>query len=541
MFESPRTIHQQSTINLTYQQSGTQSNLFNNNSSQQRNTIKSNNVEAHNSPYKQSSLISNNTMNTGSRQNTRSMPILNYNISSSNSFLSSTSAMSNGNNSSTNCSCSSSTFSSTNAGSTSNTAMQQELEQQKSAIKTLQNDVFALRNIFDSELSKMKEDFAHELFAFQHRLQEQLQQFLCGMSNEMSSVKDDSPVQTPFNNSSSCPNLVAMDQQPASIQPTKISSLLPPSHSSKKPTSRGRSFSQPQHHPNSSLLSDHSQHHHSGNPVQFWSNDFLDNECGDLHSSDSWNENNSTMINSKMMKGKGSMNQGIAPHPITEQYLIHLACSILTEHGPVPVGKMGSLLHKAANDHSLPSILKERYGGLKKFLQSQPNWFVLMGNHPYNPSVALACAQPSNSQHQSVHNNSNVYSEHDSFDSSLSHSSSYNGLDNLVESCADNVLCSSPIESPTLGSKFYYGFESLELNDQQLLHSDKQMSKEEKTSSAIFEMQQACQKTQQHRQSTTTSIIQRVPSQSHIQSDDETLLHSFSMSSMGSMDSCSSN
>ena len=43
---------------------------------------------------------------------------------------------------------------------------------------------------------------------------------------------------------------------------------------------------------------------------------------------------------------------------------------ILQEHGSVPVGRMGSLLHDAINNHSLPSMIKERYGGLKKFLET---------------------------------------------------------------------------------------------------------------------------------------------------------------------------
>ena len=79
--------------------------------------------------------------------------------------------------------------------------------------------------------------------------------------------------------------------------------------------------------------------------------------------------------------------------PITESGLIALATRILTDHGSVPVGKMGSLLHKAANDHTLPSLLKERYGGLKKFLQAHLQYFVLGEDHPYNPHVSLVGQQ----------------------------------------------------------------------------------------------------------------------------------------------------
>ena len=79
--------------------------------------------------------------------------------------------------------------------------------------------------------------------------------------------------------------------------------------------------------------------------------------------------------------------------PLTEPQLINLACRILADHGSVPVGKMGSLLHKAANDHTLPALLKERYGGLKKFLQAQSKYFMLGDDHPYNPHVALVGQQ----------------------------------------------------------------------------------------------------------------------------------------------------
>jgi len=51
---------------------------------------------------------------------------------------------------------------------------------------------------------------------------------------------------------------------------------------------------------------------------------------------------------------------------IGEVELVGLVQDVLTKYGPVPVGKMGSLLHNMVNNHSLPSMLKERYGGLKK-------------------------------------------------------------------------------------------------------------------------------------------------------------------------------
>jgi len=50
-------------------------------------------------------------------------------------------------------------------------------------------------------------------------------------------------------------------------------------------------------------------------------------------------------------------------------------------------------MHKAANDHTLPSLLKERYGGLKKFLQNHQDVFFLGDDHPYNPHVSLTASK----------------------------------------------------------------------------------------------------------------------------------------------------
>lgn len=78
----------------------------------------------------------------------------------------------------------------------------------------------------------------------------------------------------------------------------------------------------------------------------------------------------------------------------TESTLLDLATQVLTLHGSVPIGKMGSLLHKLANDHTLPSLLKERYGGLKNFLQTHKQ-FAVDNDHPFNPHVRLISLPPS--------------------------------------------------------------------------------------------------------------------------------------------------
>lgn len=75
---------------------------------------------------------------------------------------------------------------------------------------------------------------------------------------------------------------------------------------------------------------------------------------------------------------------------INERDLVQLVVMILKENdGVVTVGKMGSLMHSATNNHSLPAMLKTRYGGLKKLLRRHENIFALASDHPHNPHVML--------------------------------------------------------------------------------------------------------------------------------------------------------
>ena len=70
--------------------------------------------------------------------------------------------------------------------------------------------------------------------------------------------------------------------------------------------------------------------------------------------------------------------------------LMKLTKSILEEKGPMPVGEIGKVLkEKIANDR-LTAILKEKFGGLKSFLeQFYGDEFVLSTNHKFNPKVYL--------------------------------------------------------------------------------------------------------------------------------------------------------
>lgn len=111
-----------------------------------------------------------------------------------------------------------------------------------------------------------------------------------------------------------------------------------------------------------------------------WGTDFMNSGCDDHH------QQQTHPVQHHPHRG---LVESLKSHAdISEAELVSLAVNILLEHGAVPVGKMGSMLHRAANNHNLPTILKDRYGGLKKFLLNQDE-FIVGTDHPYNPHVRL--------------------------------------------------------------------------------------------------------------------------------------------------------
>jgi hypothetical protein len=74
---------------------------------------------------------------------------------------------------------------------------------------------------------------------------------------------------------------------------------------------------------------------------------------------------------------------------VTESSLIGLTTEILQSRGGLPVGEIGKLLQEATSRPGISGILKERFGGLKRFLESKPEIFFLDSNHPFNPHVYL--------------------------------------------------------------------------------------------------------------------------------------------------------
>lgn len=74
---------------------------------------------------------------------------------------------------------------------------------------------------------------------------------------------------------------------------------------------------------------------------------------------------------------------------VTDSAIYTLSKQILVEKGSVPVGEIGKLLQEATANPSLSQILKDKYGGLKRFLESRPETFFISHDHPFNPHVYL--------------------------------------------------------------------------------------------------------------------------------------------------------
>lgn len=74
---------------------------------------------------------------------------------------------------------------------------------------------------------------------------------------------------------------------------------------------------------------------------------------------------------------------------ITESALRTLCIEILIDKGSLPVGEIGKMLQEAVSTSSMPALLKEKFGGLKKFLERYPDDFVMNSDHPFNPHVHL--------------------------------------------------------------------------------------------------------------------------------------------------------
>lgn len=79
----------------------------------------------------------------------------------------------------------------------------------------------------------------------------------------------------------------------------------------------------------------------------------------------------------------------IAESIISESALLTFCVDTLTYKGPLPAGELGKLLSEASSILNLSHKLREKFGGLKKFLERYPDIFVFSNDHPFNPHVLL--------------------------------------------------------------------------------------------------------------------------------------------------------
>ncbi len=76
---------------------------------------------------------------------------------------------------------------------------------------------------------------------------------------------------------------------------------------------------------------------------------------------------------------------------LVESALLTLTSEILAEKGALPVGEVGKTLTEMTGISNLSQKLKEKFGGLKKFLEKFHDLFIFSNDHPFNPHVLLRC------------------------------------------------------------------------------------------------------------------------------------------------------
>jgi hypothetical protein len=74
---------------------------------------------------------------------------------------------------------------------------------------------------------------------------------------------------------------------------------------------------------------------------------------------------------------------------LSDSALLLLCTEILKEKKVQPVGEVGKMLAEITSSPNLSAKLKEKFGGLKKFLEYFSGRFIFSNDHPFNPSVTL--------------------------------------------------------------------------------------------------------------------------------------------------------
>lgn len=74
---------------------------------------------------------------------------------------------------------------------------------------------------------------------------------------------------------------------------------------------------------------------------------------------------------------------------ISEPAILFACVEMIDMKGTLPVGEIGKVVTLHSNIAQLSLHLKEKFGGLKKFLEKFPGIFVFGNDHQYNPHVFL--------------------------------------------------------------------------------------------------------------------------------------------------------
>lgn len=74
---------------------------------------------------------------------------------------------------------------------------------------------------------------------------------------------------------------------------------------------------------------------------------------------------------------------------ITESALLLAAIESLDMRGALPVGELGKAMSYQSHVLVISKYIKDKYTGLKKFLELYPSIFVISNDHAHNPHVYL--------------------------------------------------------------------------------------------------------------------------------------------------------
>eukprot|EP00599_Poterioochromonas_sp_BG-1_P001999 CAMPEP_0173137304 /NCGR_PEP_ID=MMETSP1105-20130129/3004_1 /TAXON_ID=2985 /ORGANISM="Ochromonas sp., Strain BG-1" /LENGTH=1201 /DNA_ID=CAMNT_0014049661 /DNA_START=34 /DNA_END=3639 /DNA_ORIENTATION=+ len=122
-----------------------------------------------------------------------------------------------------------------------------------------------------------------------------------------------------------------------------------------------------------------------------WRADAVNNVIPEPGSDPSWSASKALSLDNgyaKMLQNIQYCNF-IADAILSESAIITFCIDLLVLRGSLPVGEIGKILSEASSVQNLSHRLREKYGGLKKFLERYPELFIFSNDHPFNPHILL--------------------------------------------------------------------------------------------------------------------------------------------------------